>query len=214
MNSLLVLTAALLVGNTGQESERPAHDWSRFEEGVLASFRITVETPGGTTEGRYIQVLAALDADGYRLDELFELGGPVERAQEWQIPERVGEETIEIAGRERRCTLWRASGREGDALTQYTAWVAEPGGVALKMVKGSPSGEDDVSWLAIGEEPVSVPAGLFEAVRVEGTLGKGEQARTVTSWLSPDVPGSAVKTILDGAGSKMTFELVEFRLAR
>ena len=138
----------------------------------------------------------------------------MKRVQEWQKPEPVGEEPIEVGGRERLCTLWKASGREGDTLAQYTAWVAEPGGVALKMVKGSPSGEDDVSWLAVAEEPVSVPAGLFEAVRVEGTLGHGDEARRVVSWLSPEVPGSAVKTILDGAGTKMTFELVEFRVGR
>jgi len=212
MRSLVVLGATLLLGLQGQESERPAHDWSRFDEGTRASFRVKMETPAGSTEGMYIQVLGAVDAKGYRLDELFDLGEPVERAQEWQIPESIGEETIEVVGRERQCTLWKASGREGDALAQYTAWVAEPGGVAVKMVKGSPSGENDVSWIAVAEEPVSVPAGLFDAVRVEGTLGRGETARRVVSWLSPDVPGTAVKTILEGDGTKMTFELVEFQL--
>ena len=71
-----------------------------------------------------------------------------------------------------------------------------------------------MSWLAVAEEPISVPAGLFEAVRVEGTIGQGDEVRRVISWLSSEVPGSAVKTILDGAGSKMTFELVEFSLGR
>ena len=214
MRSLLTLGASLLLGLTGQESERPAHDWSRFQEGARASFRVKTETPTGSREGTYIQVLGALDANRYRLDELFDLGGPVERVQEWAIPERIGEETIELAGRERRCTLWKASGREGDTLVQYTAWVEEAGGVALKMVKASPSGEDDLSWLAAAEEAISVPAGLFETVRVEGTFGRGDDASRVTSWLSFDVPGSVVKTILDGPGRKMTFELVEYSLSR
>ncbi len=214
MRSLLTLGATLLLGLTGQESERPAHDWSRFAEGARANFRVTTETPAGSSEGMYIQVLGAVKPGGYRLDELFDPGGPVERVQEWGIPERLGEESIEVAGRERRCTLWKASGREGDTLVQYTAWVEQPGGVALKMVKSSPSGDDELSWLAAAEEAISVPAGLFETVRVEGTFGRGDDASRVISWLSLDVPGSVVKTILDGPGRKMTFELAEFSLSR
>ncbi len=91
MRSRLVLGATLLLGLQGQSSQRPAHDWSRFDEGTRASFRVKMETPTGSSEGMYVQVLGAVSAQSYRLDELFDLGGPVERVQEWRKPEPVGE---------------------------------------------------------------------------------------------------------------------------
>ena len=215
MRSLLVLGATLLLGLQGQESQRPAHDWSRFEDGHARELPHQDGNARWFERGHVHPGARCRRCQGLPPRRIVRPGRP-RGASAGMADSRVRRRRDD-RGRWARAALHDLGsvgfGRATRWLSTPPGWRSRAGWLS-RWSRAVPPGKTRCPGWPSRRSRSRCPPGSSEAVRVEGTLGRGEKARRVVSWLSPDVPGTAVKTILEGDGTKMTFELVEFSLGR
>ena len=201
---LLAAALVLLPGSEGSALERrAAHPWAGWVDGSWVRSEITSSAGGQMTT---TQKLVSLGEDTYRLGtETTWQGGRTEQTEEHgygllgyphTAPDGtlVGKQTLEIAGQQLECEVWKVRWTEGGATFQANAWVApdldHP--VRVEQQGGELSFELTVDDL---EEWITIDRRKIRCVRYTGWTAYQGRRSAVTQWRSADIPGGHARTV-------------------
>ena len=209
MKHMLLLAALVLPPTTTEDdpeaaaARRAQHPWAGWVDGSWVKSEVSNSVSGPMTT---TQKLVALGPETYRthLESTWEQGeserisdhgyGLFGYAHTAPGAVKVGKETLEVAGRELECAVWKVRWTEGGDTFESHAWVAEGIDHPVRLSqKGGPVSlqlevDDFEDWVTIGRRKL-------RCLRYAGwTTYKGDRSK-VAQWRSSDIPGGHARTV-------------------
>lgn len=223
MNRGMIAAALLLPGAAfaraqGEKLDPSRHPWMRHKPGTVVKYKMTAQVGSLRQEGEVFFKLADVRADGYTLKVQYRMSGQEQEREESEgVPERAGQEKIQVAGKERECTVWKAAGKRGDKPSESKFWLADGIPVPVRVASKT-TGEEEVELAAERlEEDVAAAGKKFSCVKLAGKMKSAAAESEVSLWMSDKIPGFWVKMemVVTVQGQKLvtTFEAAEIQEA-
>ena len=190
----LALSLALLAAFAQETYDPQKHPWMKWKPGSFVRYRMTTEMAGQKQEGEITYTLSEVTASGYALKVKAQMMGMNQEKQEQEsVPVKVGTERLKVRDKEYACTIWMSKGKRGDFPSETRFWTTDgvsfPLKTALKV-----EGEEAFEMVAVSvSEEVTVAGKTYGAVMLSGKMKTAGGEAEVTTWMSDQVPGGALR---------------------
>lgn len=201
---LIVLPLLALAGGSSSLAERQlAHPWGRWQVGAWVQTESTNtshvggalverEQLTGRTEATY-ELTSALLAESGDVESTFDnswaLGG---HAYALGSGQQIGTETLTVEGRAHECEVWEARWQNNGQPVVERTWVSDAFDFPVRSVTRGAGIQLDVA-IARKSDFVLVKGRKLPCVRLEGRGQVGGSRVELVLWMSPHIPGGAVR---------------------
>lgn len=196
-----------------QDLDPERHPWRKWDEGAAVTWKIVRRQKQKQEEETLQEVLTRVEAEQIVLKQIWEKSTPRERRLTESRPQKDGEETVKIEGKEYRCVIWKFRGARENETVETRRWYAEDLDAPVKVVYRFSSGIRGEFVATSLKDPVTACGRTFDCVRLEGQWKQEEKISSrMTLWLSPKVPGGVVKRFFEyNPDFTITYTLEEIR---
>lgn len=207
------LFGLLAIGAGAQDLDAERHPWRKWKEGAGVTWRITRVQKDKREEETLQEVLIKVEAKQIVLKQTWEKSRPKERRLTESRPQKDGEETLKIDGKEFKCVIWKFRGARDGETIETRRWYAEGCNAPLKVAYRFGTGIRGEFIATNLKDAVSACGTTFECVKLEGQWKQEEKVSSkMTLWLSPEVPGGVVKRFFEyNPAFTITYTLEEIK---
>lgn len=201
-----------------QEFDVKRHHWAKYGAGASVTFTMNIDAQGQAMAGTYTQTLKEVGKGNYTVTTAIEVGGQVQESEEVEeFPTHAGEETLKVAGKEYKCTVWTSKSTRNSVEMTTKMWLTESVKTPLKLEINDGSETCVVLAVKIGEK-VSAAGKDYECTVLDGELPTEMGKAKAKLWMHHDLPGMTVKIELEMGGDmgamKLSLELKEFNVSK